>query len=403
MKAIALAVRVGLRGLSLRKGRAALMMLGVAIGVLTLTLVVSVARGAKAKVEGGIANFGPDALLIASGSPQFRGPGDDRVTTLLPEDAAAIREQVKGVRVLAPMSVKLEQTVIAGGKNTHCPIIGSTPDYNEAWDWPMASGEALSEAQEASAARVAMLGLTVSRELFGEEDPVGQSVRIGDQGFKVVGVLGHKGVSPMGMDMDNRVVVPLSTAMRRLFNVTHYSMVRVRAADLDGVDTVAGQISALLRERHHIGENDTDDFAIRSPTTFRTMAAQMTGMLTRMLGIITLIALVAGAVVLANILLASVGERRVEIGLIRALGATKREVVRQFLVEGMVVTLLGGAVGVVLGTLGALALGQTRIPAVVSWEPFLLALVASFAVGIAASILPARRAAQVEPATALRP
>jgi putative ABC transport system permease protein len=402
MKAIGLAARVGLRGLALRKGRAALMMLGVAIGIVTLTVVVSVAKGAKVKVEGGIQNFGPDALVVAAGSPQFRGPGDERVTTLVDEDVAAIRA-LPGVRVAMPQVVRVGQDVSARGKEHVASVMGATPDYEEAWDWRVASGEHVSEAHEASAARVAVLGNTVAKELFGEDDPVGDSVRIGDQSFKVVGVLARRGASPMGMDMDNRVVVPLSTAMRRLFNVSFYSIVRVRAASVTEGEALGGRIEALLRDRHRIAAGDGDDFAVRSPTAIRAMASAMTKKLTSMLGLISLIALVAGAVVLANILLAAVSERRAEIGLTRALGATRRQVVQQFLVEGVTVTLAGGAVGVVVGALVATAMGRMKMPVALSWEPFVLAVVASVVVGLAAAAVPARRAAAIDPSTALRP
>jgi putative ABC transport system permease protein len=402
MKAIGLAARVGLRGLALRKGRAALMLLGVAIGIVTLTVVVSVAKGAKLKVEGGIQNFGPDALVVAAGSPQFRGPGDERVTTLADEDVAAIRA-LPGVRVAMPMVVRVGQDVSARGREHMAAVMGATPDYEEAWDWRVAAGEHVSEAHEASAARVAVLGATVAKELFGEDDPVGDSIRVGDQSFKVVGVLARRGASPMGMDMDNRVVVPLSTATRRLFNVSWYSLVRVRATSMQEGDAVAERVTGLLRERHRIGAGDADDFAVRSPTAIRTMAAAMTRKLTTMLGLVSIIALVAGAVVLANILLAAVSERRAEIGLTRALGATRRQVVQQFLVEGVTVTLAGGVVGVLVGALVATLMGRMRMPVAVSWEPFVLAVVASIVVGLAAAAVPARRAAAIDPATALRP
>jgi putative ABC transport system permease protein len=402
MKAIGLAARVGLRGLALRKGRAALMMLGVAIGIVTLTVVVSVAKGAKLKVEGGIQNFGPDALVVAAGSPQFRGPGDERVTTLADEDVAAIRA-LPGVRVAMPMVVRVGQDVSARGREHMAAVMGATPDYEEAWDWRVAAGEHVSEAHEASAARVAVLGATVAKELFGEDDPVGDSIRVGDQSFKVVGVLARRGASPMGMDMDNRVVVPLSTATRRLFNVSWYSLVRVRATSMQEGDAVAERVTGLLRERHRIGAGDADDFAVRSPTAIRTMAAAMTRKLTTMLGLVSIIALVAGAVVLANILLAAVSERRAEIGLTRALGATRRQVVQQFLVEGVTVTLAGGVVGVLVGALVATLMGRMRMPVAVSWEPFVLAVFASIVVGLAAAAVPARRAAAIDPATALRP
>jgi putative ABC transport system permease protein len=402
MKAIGLAARVGLRGLALRKGRAALMMLGVAIGIVTLTVVVSVAKGAKLKVEGGIQNFGPDALVVAAGSPQFRGPGDERVTTLVDEDVAAIRT-LPGVRVAMPMVVRVGQDLSAHGNEHMAAVMGATPDYEEAWDWRVSSGEHISEAHEASAARVAVIGATVAKELFGQDDPVGEPLRIGDQSFKVVGVLARRGASPMGMDMDNRVVVPLSTATRRLFNVSWYSLVRVRATSVEEGDALSGRVSALLRERHRIASATDDDFAVRSPTAIRAMASAMTKKLTTMLGLVSVIALVAGAVVLANILLAAVSERRAEIGLTRALGATRRQVVQQFLVEGVTVTLAGGAAGVLVGALVATMMGRMKMPVAVSWEPFVLAVIASVVVGLAAAALPARRAAAIDPATALRP
>jgi putative ABC transport system permease protein len=403
VKALALAARTGWRGLALRKGRAALMMLGVALGIVTLTVVVSVSKGARAKIERGIRNFGPDALGVVAGSPQFRGPGDERVTTLVLEDAAALAD-LPGVRVAMPMVIRVEQPVSFQGRNHAAMVFGATPDYEEAWDWPVEAGEQISEAHEASAARAAVIGTTVARELFGADDPIGQSIRVGDQAFRVVGLLTRRGANPMGMDMDNRVVVPLSTAMKRMFNTAALSAVRVRADGVDEVDGVAARAAALLRERHRLRPGDADDFALRTPTSIRAMAGEMTSKLTTMLGLVTFIALAAGAVVLANILLAAVGERRAEIGIRRALGATRRQIVQQFLVEGVVVTLAGGAVGVVLGTAAAfVASRMPRVPAVVTWEPFALALLASVAVGLAASILPARRAAQVDPAAALRP
>lgn len=403
MKALGLAARVGWRGLALRKGRAALMMLGVALGIVTLTVVVSVAKGARTKIERGIRNFGPDALGVTAGSPQFRGPGDERVTTLTLDDAAALAA-LPGVRVAMPMVIRVEQPVAFQGKNHAAMVFGATADYEEAWDWQVVRGEQIADAHDASAARVAVLGVTVVRELFGADDPIGQSIRVGDQAFRVIGVLARRGANPMGMDMDNRVVVPLQTAMKRIFNTTALSAVRMRAAGVDAVDDVGARVTALLRERHHVGLGQTDDFAVRTPTSIRAMAGEMVGKLTTMLGLVTVIALVAGAVVLANILLAAVAERRAEIGLQRALGATRRQIVRQFLVEGIVVTLLGGLGGVVVGTLVTSVLARMpKAPAVVTWEPFVLALLASVAVGVAASYLPARRAAEVDPATALRP
>jgi putative ABC transport system permease protein len=299
---------------------------------------------------------------------------------------------------------RVEQPIVRGDHNTSAVVFGSTPDYEEAWDWHVESGEFLSETHEASLGRVAVLGKTVVHELFGDEDPIGQSIQVAGQRFKVIGVTTKRGTSPLGMDMDNRVVVPLSTAMRRLYNVTYLSMIRMRVKPGVDVDQATSAVTALMRERHHIVSGKTDDFAVRSPTSLRQMASQMSGTLTLLLGIISLVALLAGAVVLGNIMLAAVSERRAEIGLRRAVGATRVQIAQQFLVEGIVLTIVGGGVGVLLGFVVGLILGKLKgLPLVVSWQPFALGLVVSLLVGVVASLVPARRAAAVAVADALRP
>ncbi len=402
MKALLLAMRIALRNLALRKGRAVLMMAGVATGIVTLMLVTAVTSGTRQKVETGIQSFGPDAIMVASGSPQTRGPGDERVSTLVAADLEAIRSAVPGLRVIVPIVARSAQTVIAGDRNTTTTVFGSTPEIQEAWDQHAESGEFLSEAHEASSARVAVLGKTT--DLFGDGDPVGQSIRLGDQKFKVIGVAAAKGTSPMGMDMDARVFVPLSTAMRRLYNVDYYSMIRFRIGPGTDMQQAVDQVTSLLRQRHSIGAGDTDDFSVRSAISFRQMAAKMSRTLTLLLSIITVVALAAGALVLANILTVAVSERRAEIGVRRAVGASRGQITQQFLVEGVVVTVLGGLAGIALGTGAALALRLgTKLPVSLSWEPFVLGFVVTIAVGLVASFLPARRAASTNVVDALRP
>lgn len=404
MNALRLAIRIALRNLGVRKGRAALMMAGVATGIVTLTLVTAVTSGTGQKVEKGIQSFGPDAIMVAAGSPQTRGPGDERVTTLVAGDLEAIRSGISGVRVIVPIVARSAQTVVAGDRNTTTTVFGSTPEIEDAWDQHAESGEVLSEAYESSSARVAVLGKTTARELFGGDDPVGESIRLGDQAFKVIGVAEPKGTSPMGMDMDARIYVPLSTSMRRLYNVDYYSTIRLRLEPGTDMRQAVDQISSLLRQRHGIGAGDTDDFAVRSAISFRQMAAKMSRTLTLLLGIITLVALGAGALVLANILTVAVSERRAEIGVRRAVGATRGQITQQFLVEGVVVTILGGLLGIALGTGVALVLrAGTELPVALSWEPFVLGFLVTIVVGFAASFVPARRAASVNVVDALRP
>jgi len=404
MNALRLAIRIALRNLGLRKGRAALMMAGVATGIVTLTLVTAVTSGTGQKVEKGIQSFGPDAIMVVAGSPQTRGPGDERVTTLVAGDLEAIRSGISGVRVIVPIVARSAQTVVAGDRNTTTTVFGSTPEIEDAWDQHAESGEVLSEAYESSSARVAALGKTTARELFGGDDPVGESIRLGEQAFKVIGVAEPKGTSPMGMDMDARIFVPLSTSMRRLYNVDYYSMIRLRLDPGTDMRQAVDQISSLLRQRHAIGAGDTDDFVVRSAISFRQMAAKMSRTLTLLLGIITLVALAAGALVLANILTVAVSERRAEIGVRRAVGATRGQITQQFLVAGVAVTVLGGLPGIALGTGAALVLrSSTELPIALSWEPFVLGFLVTIVVGLAASFVPARRAASINVVDALRP
>jgi putative ABC transport system permease protein len=206
------------------------------------------------------------------------------------------------------------------------------------------------------------------------------------------------------MDMDNRIFVPLSTGMRRLYNVDYYSMIRFRLDPAVDMQRTVEQVTTLLRQRHSIGPGDTDDFSIRSAISFRQMAAKMSRTLTVLLGIITLVALGAGALVLANILTVAVSERRVEIGVRRAVGASRGQITQQFLIEGVVVTILGGLIGIALGTAAVLVLrSSTEMPVALSWLPFAAGLVVTIVVGIVASLLPARRAASTDVVNALRP
>jgi putative ABC transport system permease protein len=229
-------------------------------------------------------------------------------------------------------------------------------------------------------------------------------IRIREQKFKVIGIAEPKGTSPMGMDMDNRAFIPLSTAMRRLYNVDNYSMIRFRIAEGIDMQQTAARVTSLMRKRHNIRSGDTDDFSVRSPISMRQMAAKMGRTLTLLLGIITLVALGAGALVLTNILTVAVNERRTEIGVRRAVGASRKQISQQFLLEGVVVTILGGLIGIVLGTTAILALRAfTKVPVTLDWQPFVLGFAVTVVVGVLASFLPARRAASTKVVDALRP
>lgn len=403
MMTFAKTTKVATRALLKNRTRTLLMMLGVVIGIATLTVIMSMAKGARHKVMQGMANFGPNAVVVSAGGGKMFGPPDGRVTSLTLEDARAIGESVKGIKHLAPFTVNLEQTIVYGSANTTAPVVGVTPEFADAWQWYAEAGEFISEEDNEALARNCMLGQTVVRELFGTQNPLGETIRVNNTNFKIIGVLSKRGASPHGMDMDRRVMVPLTTAMKRLSNVTHIGMIRIYVDDPSRLVAVNGEVTALLRERHHIAPPQEDDFRV---TDSQTMAKTMTGVsktLTTFLILLALVSLAVGGIVIANIMFISVNERKKEIGIRRAFGARAADIRGQFLAEAVLVTLLGGLAGTILGIGVARVIAMLKgMPAMLSWEALALALLFSTLVGVAAGLQPAKRAAQLDPVQAIK-
>ena len=252
-------------------------------------------------------------------------------------------------------------------------------------------------------ARVAVIGQTIVRELFHGTNPVGETIRIGNANFKVKGVLSAKGTSPGGGDMDDRVIVPLTTAMRRMFNVTSLTVVRVRVDRPKDVQRVAQEIRMLMRERHHIRPPELDDFRVVTPDVIAGLSEMVSGTLNKILLAVTTLSLIVGGIVLMNLMLLSVAERRHEIGLRRALGGRRRDILLQFLFESIALTSVGGLVGLALGIGAAIVLGRVSANAtMLSWEPLALAIALSLLVGLVFGLAPARRASNLPPVDALR-
>lgn len=396
-------INIALKGLSKNRLRTFLMMLGVIIGIATLTVIVSMAKGAQHKVMKGIANFGPNAVMISAGGGKMFGPPDEKTATLTLDDANAIKESIKGIRHIAPFTVNLEQTIIYGNMNTTAPVVGVTPEFADAWQWYAEQGDFISDEDNSGMSRNCMLGQTVVRELFGDQNPIGETIRVNNTSFKVIGVMKKRGASPMGMDMDRRVTVPMTTAMRRLYNTNHIGMIRLYAEDPAKLGEISDSVAALLRERHHITPPQEDDFRVTNSMAMAKTVKGVSKTLTTFLMLLSLISLGVGGIVIANIMFISVNERKKEIGIRRAFGARAKDIMNQFLCEALIVTLMGGIAGTLLGvaiTKGIAVL--KKMPAMISWEPFALAVVFSAIVGIAAGLQPAKRAAAMDPVQAIK-
>jgi putative ABC transport system permease protein len=400
-KTLSLAVRA----MGMNKMRTFLMMLGIIIGITTLTVIVSVGKGASAKVMKTIKNVGTNAIMVFAGGGKVMGPPDEKTNTLTLEDAQAVLQEVQGIRSLDTALIRLDRTVKYEDNNTDTVIYGGTTNYGDAWDWAVESGDFFTEEDQNSMARVAVVGKTVVEELYGNADPVGTNIKIENVNFKVVGVLAPRGTSPMGMDMDSRIVIPYTTASRRVFNTPYVSLLRMAAVDANEVGRIEAEVGNLLKERHHIQSGFPEDFRVRGASSISKMAKGMVGTLNLFLGLVSLISLIVGGIVVMNIMLISVGERVKEIGLRRAVGAKKADIRNQFLIESSLITVLGGMIGVIVGLIVSVLLpvmSKGKMPVMLSWEPFVLGFVFSALVGVLAGIHPAKKAAELDPVVALK-
>ena len=398
-------VKTAFKGLGRNKTRTFLMMIGVVIGIVALTLVVSAALGAQKRVMERVRKFGLDSLMVSAGGGQEMGrPSSGQPTTTLKiEDAVALREEVKAVVGAAPFNRRPQTEVKFEDRSTTTAVFGVTPAWAPVWDWGAKSGDFITEEDMDTLARLAVIGETARRELFGTADPIGETVRVGNVPFEIKGLMQDKGTSPGGGDMDNRLYIPLTTFMRRVANVDYLSGIKVRLRSVEDMEAAAADIGAVLRERHRIAPGMPDDFTVRKPDEVKEMAEKVAGTFNVLLIAVAAISLIAGGVVVSNIMLISVNERRREIGLRKAVGARRRHILLQFLLESAAVTLAGGVVGILLGAAGAWLMGAlTDLPTALSWQSAALGVIFSSLVGLVAGLHPARRAAALQPVDALR-
>jgi putative ABC transport system permease protein len=379
-------------------------MLGIIIGVGAVIAMVAIGNGAKAQVEAQIASMGQNVVLVLSGNVSRGGfsMGFGSAGTLTREDYDAIRREVSGVVGVSP-EVRSFAQIAAGNQNLYTQVLGVGEDYVEIRAWPLAGGVNFTENEVRHAAKVALIGQTTARTLFGEGDPVGQIVRIKSAPFIVIGALASKGMSMMGSDQDDVILVPYTSAMARLTSATTFRSFSVQAASASLLMNVQDQIIDLLRQRHRIGFGRDDDFIVRTQQEISQMATATSRIMTVLLGAIAGVSLLVGGIGIMNIMLVSVTERTREIGLRMAVGARSRDILLQFLIEAVTLSVVGGLIGIALGMGGARALsanfGWTTL---VSANSIGLAFAFSAAIGVFFGFYPARKAARLDPIDALR-
>ena len=384
--------------------RSFLTMLGIIIGVAAVIAMLAIGQGAEYSVKQQISALGTNVLIIFPGSQQQGGirVGAGSVTTLTEEDAFAIAKECPAVAYVSP-GARSGGQAIAGNLNWGTSIEGTGADYLEIRSWPVEYGEFYTEQDVKAAAKVCVLGATVAENLFPESSPIGQTVRLRNMPARVVGVLSKKGQNAMGMDQDDVILAPYTTVLRRLSHSPYLRQVIVSATSPATINEAQRQITELLRMRHKIASYDTDDFTIRNQSDLAATATATTEILTILLASIASVSLLVGGIGIMNIMLVSVTERTREIGIRMSVGARGRDILTQFLIEALVLSLLGGLLGIALGVGGSLAIsGFAKWPTIITAFSIILSFGFSIAIGIFFGFYPARKAAMLNPIDALR-
>jgi len=397
-------LRIALRALARNKLRAFLTMLGIIIGVGAVIAMVAIGEGAKSTIRAQIAALGTNVLIVLPGSNVQGGvrAGFGNVTTLLDSDAKAMARELPSVAFVSPVLRRQDQ-VVAGNLNWGTLAQGVAPEFQQIRDWQVAEGRFLHEGDMDSAAKVAVVGQTVARQLFGNDDALDAVIRIRNIPFRVVGVLGPKGQTGQGTDQDDTIMIPYTTMQKRLMRITWVQSIVVKAVSAERVEEAQEQITLLLRQRHRIGPEREDDFNVRNLSDIAEAATTTARVMAVLLGSVASISLLVGGIGIMNIMLVSVTERTREIGIRMAVGARSRDIMLQFLVEAVVMAATGGLIGILLGIGSSEVLKQwAQWPTLISPTIVAIAFLFSGAVGVFFGFYPAKKAASLDPIEALR-
>lgn len=395
---------MALRALRRNKLRTVLTMLGIIIGVAAVIAMVAIGNGATSQVEGQIAALGQNVVLVFSGSFTSGGvrAGWGNAGTLKIEDADAIMREIPDAVAVSP-EVRTNNQVGAENQNWFTNVLGESPDYFSIRNWEFSEGTSFTDRDVRAATKVAVIGQTIVKQLFGDDDPLGQILRVKGVPFQIVGVLAAKGMSVMGQDQDDVVIMPYTSCMKRIMGVTNLRTINVQASSPDTIIQVQNQITDLLRQRHKIVQDHDDDFTIHNQQEFTDAATATSRILTILVVSIASVSLLVGGIGIMNIMLVSVTERTREIGIRMAVGAHGRDILLQFLIEATSLSSMGGIVGIVLGIGASKLLSMfAQWPTLVSPLSVVLSFMFSACVGIFFGFYPARKAAALDPIEALR-
>jgi putative ABC transport system permease protein len=398
-------LRIALKAIRRNKVRSALTMLGVVIGVASVIAMIALGSGARAAIDEQMQSQGTDVIYVSAGSWGGRGGargGAGSVTTLTLEDAGAILDEVPTVLRASPV-VRGRYQVIAGNQNWSTSVEGGNEDYLAIRNWAVAAGSNFTARDALIADKVCLLGDTVAKILFPDQDPVGQIMRVRNLPFRVVGVLAPKGQGQWGDDQDDIVIAPYTTVQKKLVGITHIHRVNVSATSADTVEPTAVAITQLLRRRHRVQNPEEDDFTVRTVEEMAATRVQMAQTMTGLLMSVASVSLLVGGIGIMNIMLVSVTERTREIGLRMAVGARTRDILRQFLAEAVSLSVVGGLMGVALGTVVSQSLTRgLGWPTEITGASIFIAFAFAAAVGVFFGYYPARKASNLDPIEALR-
>ncbi len=402
--------KIAIKSLLLNKMRTFLTMLGIIIGITAVIILISAGNGAKSLILNQVKGIGSNLIFVipgGSGKSQFSAPAQASgaiVTSLVAADVKSLQNKdlAPDLEYVDP-EVRGQFEVSFSGSDQLSPVAGEDENFGTIRNITLSSGAWFSKSEVDGFGQVAILGTSLKNDLFGNQDPIGQLIKIKQLSFRVIGVADPKGLGPGGVDQDSQVIVPVSTAQKILLGINHYSLIQIQVKDEQAVPAAQDEVAKILRGNHHITDPNKDDFTIRNQQDALSLLGTITSALTLFLGAIAGISLVVGGIGIMNIMLVSVTERTREIGLRKAVGAKRRNILQQFLFEAVALTVIGGIIGVILGYLGSFAIAKVgKWAPGVPWYAVVLAVGVSGLFGLGFGIYPANKASKLDPIEALR-